>query len=91
MTQYIGQITVIIDAHDESIAETQPHCLCTKDSGRIGDVVFADHNGDVENYEELERECQRSARIWACYLPCVGSTEVAGVADYLCQPARRLR
>ena len=45
MTQYIGQITVIIDADNESIAET-----CIRDfAQRIEDeseaVVFADHNG----------------------------------------------
>lgn len=60
MTQYIGQITVIIDADNESIAET-----CIRDfAQRIEDdseaVVFADHNGDVENYEEIERQCKKS-------------------------------
>jgi len=60
MTQYIGQITIIIDADDECIAET---CLCAiaqRIENESDDVVFADHNGDVENYEELERNCQRS-------------------------------
>lgn len=60
MTQYIGQITVIIDADNESIAET-----CIRDfAQRIEDesdaVVFADHNGDVENYEEIDRQCKKS-------------------------------
>jgi hypothetical protein len=62
MTQYIGQITVIIDAHDETIAETQLIALAQRIQDESGDVVFADHNGDVENYDELERECKRSLK-----------------------------
>ncbi len=60
MTQYIGQITVIIDAHDESIAETRLCRIARRIEDESDDVVFADHNGDVENYEAIERECQRS-------------------------------
>jgi hypothetical protein len=61
MTQYIGQITVIIDAHDEFIAETRLCALAQRIEDE-SDVVFADHNGDVENYEEIERHCQRSLK-----------------------------
>jgi hypothetical protein len=60
MTQYIGQITVIIEAGDESIAET---CLCSiakRIEDETDDVVFADHNGNVDNYEEIERDCRES-------------------------------
>ena len=60
MTQYIGQITVIIDAADESIAETSLCAIARRIEGESDDVVFADHNGDVENYEQIERDCQRS-------------------------------
>jgi hypothetical protein len=60
MTQYIGQITVIIDAGDKSIAETRLCAIGQKIEDESDDVVFADHNGDVENYEKVERECQKS-------------------------------
>jgi hypothetical protein len=60
MTQYIGQITVIIDADDEAIAETSIRDIAQRIEDESDAVVFADHNGDVENYEEIERDCQRS-------------------------------
>ena len=60
MTQYIGQITVIIDAGNASIAETSLTTIAKTIENESDDVVFADHNGDVENYEEIERECRRS-------------------------------
>src|SRR5262249_9424911 len=60
MTQYIGQITVIIDAADESIAESCLSDLAQTIEDESDAVVFADHNGDVENYEEIQRECQSS-------------------------------
>jgi hypothetical protein len=60
MTQYIGQITVIIDADNESIAERSIRDLAQKIEDESEAVVFADHNGDVENYEEIERDCKRS-------------------------------
>jgi len=60
MTQYIGQITVIIDAADESIAESSFRAFAQRIEDESDAVVFADHNGDVENYEAIERECQRS-------------------------------
>jgi len=60
MTQYIGQITVIIDAEDESIAETRLRAITQRIEDESDAVVFADHNGDVENYDEIQRDCQRS-------------------------------
>ena len=60
MTQYIGQITVIIDADNESIAETSIRDFAQRIEDESDAVVFADHNGDVENYEEIERNCNRS-------------------------------
>jgi hypothetical protein len=62
MTQYIGQITVIIDADNESIAETSIRDFAQRIENESDDVVFADHNGDVENYEEIERDCRRSLK-----------------------------
>ena len=60
MTQYIGQITVIIDAENESVAETSISNIAQRIEDESDAVVFADHNGDVENYEAIERDCQRS-------------------------------
>jgi hypothetical protein len=60
MIQYIGQITVIIDADNETMAETCIRAIAQTIDDESDDVVFADHNGDVENYQDLERECQRS-------------------------------
>lgn len=60
MTQYIGQITVIIDADNESAAETSIRDFAQRIEDESEAVVFADHNGDVENYEEIERQCKKS-------------------------------
>jgi hypothetical protein len=60
MTQYIGQITVIIGTEDESIAEARLCAIARRIEGESDAVAFADHNGDVENYDEIQRDCQRS-------------------------------
>jgi hypothetical protein len=43
MTQYIGQITVIIDAADESIAESSFRAFAQRIEDESDAVVFADH------------------------------------------------
>lgn len=60
MTQFIGQITVILEADDESIAECSLGAIARQIEYESDAVVFADHNGDVENYEAVEAECQKS-------------------------------
>jgi hypothetical protein len=60
MIQYIGQITVIIDTEDESIAEARLCAIARRIEDESDAVVFADHNGDVENYDEIQRDCHRS-------------------------------
>jgi hypothetical protein len=60
MTQYIGQITVIIDADNESAAESSIRDFAQRIEAESDAVFFADHNGDVENYEEIERQCKKS-------------------------------
>jgi hypothetical protein len=62
MTQYIGQITVIIEAGDDSIAERRLTVIAQRIEDDSEDVVFADHNGDVENYDKIERDCQKSLK-----------------------------
>src|SRR5260370_15252220 len=64
MTQYIGQITVIIDADNESIAETSIRDFAQRIEDESDAVVVGDHNGDVENYEEIERTCKKSLESW---------------------------
>lgn len=60
MTQFIGQITIIIEAEDALNADAALRSIArTLDENR-DDVIFADHNGDVENYESLEAECEES-------------------------------
>jgi hypothetical protein len=60
MTQYIGQITVILESDKPSQA-SETLCLLAKQIEDTSDeVTFADHNGDIESYEEIERECEES-------------------------------
>lgn len=81
MTQYIGQITVIIDADNESVAETCFRAIAKWIEDESDAVVFADHNGDVENYEELQAECQKSLESVPPSLPRFDAYEI--------QPCRR--
>lgn len=60
MTQYIGQITAIIDADKKPVAEAMLRAIAQRIENESDAVIFADHNGDVENYEELEAECHKS-------------------------------
>ena len=81
MTQYIGQITVIIDADNETVADTCLRAIAQGIEDESDDVVFADHNGDVQNYDEIERERQASLE--------AGPTMPARFDDYEIQPCRR--
>jgi PHD/YefM family antitoxin component YafN of YafNO toxin-antitoxin module len=60
MTQYIGQITVILEADSPELASETLRFLAKQLDDTRSDVVFADHNGDVEDYEKIERECEES-------------------------------
>ena len=81
MIQYIGQITVIIDADNKSIAETCIRAFAQRIEDESDAVFFADHNGDVENYEDAERDCQRSLES--------GPTLPARFDNYEIHPCRR--
>lgn len=74
MTQYIGQITVIVEAEDESVAESTLTAIASRIEDATDEVVFADHNGDVENYEELEAECQKSLESGPVANACLAAT-----------------
>jgi hypothetical protein len=60
MNQYIGQITVILES-DTPAQASETLCVLAKQLDDTGsDVVFADHNGEVEDYEKIEQECEDS-------------------------------
>jgi hypothetical protein len=60
MTQYIGQITVIIETGTSELASDTLKSLARQLDDTRPEVVFADHNGDVEDYEKTEHECEES-------------------------------
>ena len=60
MTQYIGQITVILETGTSELASETLNFLARQLDDTHPEVVFADHNGEVEDYEQAERECEES-------------------------------
>lgn len=60
MTQFIGQITVIMEANDPVAAEYRLRNIASHIDDTASDVIFADHNGDVEDYEAAQAECTES-------------------------------
>ena len=60
MTQYIGQITVILETGTSELASETLDFLARQLDDTHPEVVFADHNGEVEGYEQAERECGQS-------------------------------
>lgn len=62
MTQFIGQITVIVEASDPTAAEYRLKSIANRIEDTASDVSFADHNGDVDDYEAAQAECSESLR-----------------------------
>jgi hypothetical protein len=60
MKQYIGQITVILESDTPALASQMLCELAQQIDDTAPDVVFADHNGEVEDYDQIERECEAS-------------------------------
>lgn len=60
MTQYIGQITVILDSQSPPKASETLCFLAKQLDDTCPEVIFADHNGDIEDYATIERECEES-------------------------------
>lgn len=85
MTQYTGQITVIIDTADEADAESRLRAIARHIDEEADDVVFADHNGDVEDYDAIEAECQKSLESG----PTIPAKFPTRFDDYEIQPCRR--
>jgi hypothetical protein len=61
MTQYIGQITIILEAETSELASDTLRFVAKQLDDTRPEVVFADHNGEVEDYEKIERECEESS------------------------------
>jgi hypothetical protein len=57
MTQYIGQITIILEAGTSERACETLRCFATQLDDTHPEIIFADHNGDIEDCGEVEREC----------------------------------
>lgn len=81
MSQYTGQITVIIEASDEAAAESGLRAIARQIQDEADGVVFADHNGDVEDYEAIEAECRESLES--------GPTRPSRFDNYEISPCRR--
>jgi hypothetical protein len=60
MTQYIGSITVILETETPELASETLRSFAQQLDDTHPAVVFADHNGDVDDYEQIERECEES-------------------------------
>jgi hypothetical protein len=61
MNRFIGQITVILEASHRSVAACRLRKLASVLEDTACDfVTFADHNGDVEDYDAVEAECTES-------------------------------
>ena len=73
MNRFIGQITVILEARDRCAAACRLRKLASFIEDTSPDfVIFADHNGDTEDYDAAEDECTESLR---------GSPATAGSTD----------
>jgi hypothetical protein len=82
MTQFIGQITVILEADDAGAAEQRLRKLATHLDEISPDIEFADHNGDVEDYAEVQAECEASLNSPPSPVTPFDGYEVHGVRRY---------
>jgi hypothetical protein len=58
MTQYIGQITVILESDTTAQASETLRVFAKRLDDSCPEIVFADHNGDVDDYDKIEQECE---------------------------------
>lgn len=82
MTQFIGQITVILDANDVAAAEQRLRGLAIHLDDISPDIEFADHNGDVEDYAVVQAECEASLNPPPSPVTPFDGYEVHGVRRY---------
>ena len=60
MNQYIGQITIIVESGSPAEAERRLRHLAQRLDEAEPDIVFADHNCDIEDAHQAEAECFQS-------------------------------
>lgn len=82
MTKFIGQITVILKSANATKAEMRLRDLAKRIEDISPNVVFADHNGDVENYDNIEAECAASTKTSPKPVIRFDSYEIQGVRTY---------
>jgi hypothetical protein len=76
MTQYIGQITVILES-DTTLQASETLCVLAKKlNDSCPEVVFADHNGDIEDNGKVERECEESLTTEAAATPATTDIDI---------------
>lgn len=82
MIQFIGQITVILNADDATAAKQRLRRLATHLDDISPDIEFADHNGNVEDYAEVQAECEASLNPPPCPVTPFDGYEIHGVRKY---------
>jgi hypothetical protein len=82
MTSFIGQITVILEATDATAAARRLKRIASHLDDTSSDVVFADHNGDVEDYDNVEAECEESLNTHCNPVTPFDGYEIHGVREY---------
>lgn len=60
MIRWIGHITVILAAATPAEAQERLHFLARQLDDTCPDIEFADHNGEVDDYDAAETECAAS-------------------------------
>ena len=78
MSQFIGQITIILEASDPTSAESRLRKLGRQIEDIAPEVIFADHNGDVDDYDATETECTESL---------CGNSATVVLPEYRTEPA----
>lgn len=83
MTQFIAQLSVILDAVDVSEATSRLQTLASLLEDTATDVVFAHHNGDVECNEAVEAECAASLNGMPSFHRITGNRRLIRLLDDL--------
>jgi hypothetical protein len=82
MTRFIGQITVLIGACDTTAAEKRLRKLAQQLEDGEADILFADHNGDLQDAAAVEAECAESLAQGPNSLRPFDGYEIHGVCEY---------
>jgi len=61
--QFIGQISVILTADSKADAAQRLRALARQLQDHESDIEFADCNGDIDDYSEIEAECAASITV----------------------------